>query len=270
MPVRSPRAWLQLGTGRVNLLHAEVVLARYGMPSTFMVDMAVDDATNPGGMFWSQETPIPASVIGNNGDGTSGDKVMLVGNIDVVEVDWDTRKVTVHGSDMIGTMLDTRTDQHFPNMTPSQVVEQIAGKYGFNLHVDQSASDKAGTSYDGQDWSFNTDYENEWDAIQSLAQHEGKAAYLVGNDFYFTDPGNSSGDVYPIHYTPPEPGAPPSLNAMSLKTWRNLQMENFSAKVATFHPFEKKPFVGETQSGGAGGGGGGESGASGFDESGFE
>lgn len=265
MTIRQPRAWLQVASGLVNIMHAEVVLSRMSMGSTFVVRMALDDASNPGLAFWSQETPLPASVVATNDLNSGQNKVLLQGQIDIVDVQLEQRIVLVQGSDLMSTFADTRSDQQFPNMTKSQVISTIVAKHGFVPHID-GTSDMAGKSYDGQDWAHITDNENELDVIQQIANSEGKIAFMVGQDFYFTDPGNVQGSTFPIVYTPPGQAQPPSMYGSTLRLLRNVQLGSVTSKAASFPSYDKQPYVGEAGENGA------DAGASnqGFDEKGFE
>lgn len=245
MSVRSPRAWLQVdGHGLIDAVHIEVSISRTGIPGSYRAVMSLDHPSNPGEKFWSSASPIKAAVIASNGDGSSGLKALIRGDVTIVEVDWNVRSVVVQGNDAIGNMLDTRSDQLYPNMTASNIVSQIAGGHSLRLNVD-ATEQKAGTSYDGGDYAFLSDYENQWDVIQSLARSEGKIAFVNGDDFHFVDPGSAPGGAIQVVYEPPTIGGPPSLNGMTLRTWRNVPMANIAVKTTSYHPYDKQPYVGE-------------------------
>src|SRR5260221_14725977 len=124
--VRAPRAWLDAGTGRNILLkHCVVHQTRFQDASQFTAVMALDDDSNPGVMFWSGETSIPAIIYGTNGDGDS--VPLMYGYIKQVDVDFEERIVTVLGYDRTTEMLSTRSEQKFPNMT-SRSEERRVGK----------------------------------------------------------------------------------------------------------------------------------------------
>jgi hypothetical protein len=247
--VRQPRAWLN----GITLMSCVVYLTRHQSASEFTATMALDDASNPGAAYWSNTAPIPATITATNGDG-SGQGTLIIGAVDKVNIDFVHRIVEVHGLDRTSELLNTRSDQKWTDMSPSDIVSQIAGKHGLTPHVD-STSDKAGKTFDFQQYAFNSDIENDWDVLVSLAEREGKVVYIFGNDLYFTTPGSTMGGTYTAHYTPPSKSTFGTGNFMELKCIRDVQIgEGFDAKVTSWHTNKKVPFVGD-HTGGEGGGG---------------
>lgn len=264
MTVRQPRAWLQVNGANVNILSCEVVKSRLAMASSFYAVMALDDPSNPGPQFWADAAPIPASIVATNGDGQSGTETLLMGTVDKVRIDWNKRTVIAEGSDKSYLFMDTRADQNFTNKTTSQVVSEFAAQHGFNLYVD-GTTDMAGTTFDGQEYAHNADYENQWDVIQDMATRDGKVAFVVDNDFYYTDYGNIVGDTYQINYVPPTKQSYAEGNFVKLDTWRNVNLADINSTSATWNRSDKQAYVGTS-----GDNSDGTESSEGFDEKGFE
>ena len=93
----------------------------------------------------------------------------------MADVDFDTRTVTalmVDGSRFI----DNRSDASWNNQTTDQIVQQLAAKHGIPVQADPGSM--AGTTYDGQNYTFLSDLQSDWDVIHELAKQDGYILFI--------------------------------------------------------------------------------------------
>jgi phage protein D len=226
------------------MIECTVYLTNYQSASEFTAELALDSADDPGIQFWSNQSgPITASIEGDNGDGT-GQGVLISGTINRVSINMRTRVVSVHGTDQTQKLINTRSDESFQNQTPSQIVTTIAGRHGLTPHVD-SSSDKAGKTFDFNNFAFNSDIQNDWDTLVQLAEREGKVVYIIGNDLYWTTAGNTTGSNLDITYTPPTPASYATGNFVELKVMIDYELATADSKLTSWHTSKKAPVVGE-------------------------
>jgi hypothetical protein len=243
---RAPRAWLDAGSGNINLLKCVVYQTRESGASEFTADMALDDSTNPGPSFWMCTAPIEASIIATNGDSASGTVSLINGKIDHANIEWDKRIVSVHGRDRTADMLDQKMQEGMPNKTYEGILGEIAGNHGLTLHLDGGAGGMAGKTFNFQEYQFQADVENEWDVIQHIAELLGKHASVYGDQLYVEKPGNTDGGVYAVEYTPPTPESFASGNFIMLKTAVDISIaEGGNSTAATHHTNSKESFTSE-------------------------
>jgi phage protein D len=243
--VRRPRAWLVIGNGTpINLLECEVHLVRLGQASTFSVSMALDDPTAPDESIWAtQSGKLPASILATNddaGESASTAVELISGAVDKAEVDYRQRTVHVSGRDLVGSMIDTRNDQKYPNTPTAEVVSQIAGKHGLQFFTD-GGTNMAGTTYDGQDYAYNTDEQNDWDTVHQCAHQDGKVCFVNGNTLYYVSPGSVVGSSYLINYAAPTAESYETGNAIDLKVTNDLGLGVANAGVASWSQYTKQP-----------------------------
>ena len=244
--VRQPRAFFN----GLSILECEVVLTRYAQASTFVVKMALDAPDNPGAAYWANSTNLSATVTGENGDG-SGSQTLIDGTVDNVQIEFETRTVTVSGRNAIGKMADARSDAKKDNHTPEQIVQKIAGKYGLGFQSNGGGSGMAGKTFDHQTYTYGSDWQTDWDVVQQMAQIAGKQAYVVKNTLYFESKNSSSGS-FAIHYTPPTQESYASSNSVRIHCIRDANNAGgFDGKVGSYPSNDKTPSVGSSSFGGS-------------------
>ncbi len=241
MPVRQPRAWFN----GFEVKMAEVTQTRYTSASSYIAEMALDAPDNPGAAYWAGLTGGGATVTADNGDG-SGSQTLITGSIDQVQIDFDTRIVTVTGRDKTGSMLDARSDVDYANKSPQDIASEIAGLHGLGLQG-SGGGGMAGKTYDHQNFNFLTDWQNDWDAVQQVAHIAGVRAFVIGDSLHFESTATTSGS-FEVNYTPPSPGDYASGNFMRLSCIKHTNdAGGFNSKVGSYHANDKEPHIGDSQ-----------------------
>lgn len=249
--VRQPRAWVSCGGGMVNVIECTVTLVRSsGSGSHYEATMALDEASNPGAAFWSSGS-LTASIIGTNGDG--GTSTLITGPVIEVEVDFYERVVRIQGTDNTQSAATTRTDQNYTNQQTTDVVNQIAARHGWTVQSDGGGS-MAGRTFDGQNYSYITNNDSDWDAIQACAAQDGKIAFLDGqNTLYYITPGDLNNGTYEVVYTPPTPETYETSNVIKLVCHRDPEIDGgVTAQVTSWDTRQQQPY--NVQTGGGQGG----------------
>jgi hypothetical protein len=240
MPVRAPRAWFN----GFNVLSVEVTQNRYSSASSYVARMAVDAPDNPGAGYWAGLAGGSATVTASNGDG-SGSGTLITGSIDHVEIDFETRIVTVSGRDKTGSMLDQRSDVDYANQQPESIVGKIAGLHGLGFSGGGGGGGMAGKTYDHQNFNFLTDWQNDWDAVQQLAQVAGAHAYVSGNQLFFETSPSATGGGFTVTYEPPSPEGYASGNFLRLHCMKDVNnAQGFNSKVGSYPTNDKEPKIG--------------------------
>lgn len=240
--VRQPRAWVSCAGGTINVIECSVTLVRgSGTASSFEATMALDEASNPGPAFWAGTAEIEVSISATDGSGQSG--TLITGNVTEVEIDFRERTVHIHGVDKTQDFINNRTDKKWDNTPISAIVSEIAGYHGVGANID-GASQMAGRTYDGQNYSFNSDHEADWDVIQALAEEAGKIAFIDQNQLFFVNPGEPNEGTYSVTYTPPSANGPETSNvAIELHCRRDLQIaQGVSGQVSSYDSRQQKPY----------------------------
>lgn len=249
--VRQPRAWVSCGGGMINVEECEVTLVRSsGSGSHYEAVMALDEESNPGAAFWSSGS-ITASIIGTNGDGATS--TLITGPVIEVEIDFHDRKVRIQGTDDTQSAATTRTDENFTNQQTTDVVQQIAGRFGWGVQTDGGGS-MAGRTFDGQNYCYITNNDSCWDAIQAMAAQDGKIAFLDGqNTLYYITPGDLNNGTFEVVYTPPSAEGYETSNVMSLVCHRDPQIDGgVAAQASSWDTRQQQPY--NVQTGGGQGG----------------
>lgn len=253
--VRQPRAFLN----GITLEEVEVHLVR-GQPASFEAVMALDDPSNPGAGYWSSVGEAGATVTIDAGDG-SGAQTVFSGHFTRTEVNFADRTVRAEGKDTGDQMIATRNDQAYVNQPVSAVVSQIAGKHGLGANT-TGAGGMAGHTYDHQEYRYNTDVQNDWDAIQDMAYQVGNVFWVDGveNILHFVDPQFVDGN-YNITYVPPTKESYDSSNvAIHLLCSHDCTLQGGASTLSdSMFSFDNKTYTGTA---GGGGGGGSVSGGS--------
>jgi hypothetical protein len=244
--VRAPRAWLVALGGKIPVISCEVERGSLQSNHKFEAVMALDDKTTPDPDVWASTAPIAASIVGNNGDGTSGDVTLIAGSVEKVVIDFGSRIVTVYGSDITSDFVSKPSDQKFTNQTTAQVVSQIAASHGCDINIGSLAK-MAGHTFDGQEYAFNSNAESDWDVIQSCAQQDGVTAFIDNNTLYYGTQGDGN---FHLVYTPPTAETYETGNFIKLCIERDIQIAaGVNVTGATWNTRDKKFYVAQSTSG---------------------
>jgi len=256
--LRQPLAWVVLDSGRIPVLECEVnqLGSQGGGVSTFEAHIALDDPASPSAGWWSSTQQIAVEIVGDNGDGT-GEAVLIAGAVDKVHIDFGPRIVHIEGRGPEGTGLaDQRTDQNYVNQPIASIVSQIASKAGLGVFINAPDSgNMAGRTYDHQNYSFLTDMQNGWDALQQLASEAGARVFVHGQNLYFVN-GSAGGGSYEVVYVPPTSQSYDESNAVKILATHDTSAGADQVTATSFHSYDKEAHTAEGDGGGAGSVGG--------------
>ncbi len=127
----------------------------------------------------------------------SGAVSLIVGQVDDIDLDLNTGKLTLSGRDYTAKLIDTKTANKWPDQTSSQIVTTLAQQVG--LTVQATATTTPVREY------YQNAYTNVardvpmWDLIKFLADQEGFDAYVTGTTVYFGPPqADTNSDPFPV------------------------------------------------------------------------
>lgn len=176
---------------RTNTLYAadefEIVLAANKKPlgltwgewaslNSIQAEIRVGFPANPSNWNLSELTPL------------------IFGDVDQVTVDPVKGLISLSGRDLSRRFIDTKSPKKYPNLTPSQIAEQLAKEQGLKVKVTPTPGNAhAGRFYsiDKVQLSLN---ESQWDLLTYLAQQLGWLCYVQVDTLVFgppVDPGEN-------------------------------------------------------------------------------
>jgi phage protein D len=249
--VRKPRAYLVLEGVRLLCSSASVTNSSTRNSDTFNAEISLGYSEGEGfdAAWWSEQDDMPADVIFTV-DGTGGERVMITGQADEIDIDFVSRTVTVTGRDKSAKLSEKRRNQKFNNQKASDIVSQIASDNGLTPVID-TTDDDAGKEYN-QDTAHLALNATDFETLSALAEREGCRWYVQGDELHF-EPKDIDGDVYEIHYRPPSEFEYMSANFVSLKAKRNLRASKTAkVKVKSWHPKDAKTYEHEEEAAGGG------------------
>ena len=220
--VRQPRAYLQFNGQNILCAHASVSKTSTRKSDEFSVLVYADQTAALGlDMAWwaAQDSIDGISVLFSVYDGDTP-RSMITGNADSISINWDTREIDLGGRDKSSKLSETRQSKKYNNQTVSDIVSDIASQAGLNPVI-SGATDTAGKQFD-TDTSHLVLGETFFETLSNLAEQFGYRWYVDGDDLHF-EPVEENSGVYEVVYRPPAPGQPLSMNAVGLKTHRNLK-----------------------------------------------
>lgn len=205
-----------------------ISLAASALPEAFRADYFGDTVDIPVEIF--------AGFPDDPDDYAAGDlDSMLYGKVDAVEYSLDQAVLVLTGRDLTAKLIDTKTDEKYPNQTSSNIVKSIAAAQGLTPKV-TATSTLVGHYYE-IDHVRLADNQTLWDLICYLAQQEGFIAYVSGKELHFEAPPVSDADPYLFQWTAPAvAGEPPEGNFTGLNLSRSLTVaKDITVKVRSFN-----------------------------------
>lgn len=202
--------------------------------------------------WWDQRTDIMCDIQIAPIDGGAFTSI-FTGIHEREDIDIDAGTVSMQGRDLSSRFIDSKTQTAFPNMTSSQIVQQLAANHQMTANVD--ATTTPASRYFADDHMLNTNGEfsrtqTEWDLIVSLAKYEGYNVWVSGTTLNFKtsiddDP---NPDIWIVNAPPItfQNGAAliGSSNAIDLKLTRNRTLaRDIRVEVRSWHAGNGKGFL---------------------------
>jgi phage protein D len=254
---RSPRAQILIDGQATPLVELTVNTSRHARADTFSGATALQ-ATGRDLGYWASVGPVECIVQGCNDEG-EGYVTLLKGVLDTVEVRADARegaKIHFSGRDNSAKLIDNKVTAKHLNKKSSDIVQELAQKYGLQAEVDDTGDD-AGKVHT-QDNAHLVDNDTAWNTIARLAEREGAFLYFKDDTIYFKLPGSdSSGGTYPIRFVPPSEDSIADGNIIAIQLTQNVHLNRgIKQTVRSWHTRKEKNIVAtkEPQTGGSSGG----------------
>ncbi|OCJ12463.1 hypothetical protein A6U86_05420 [Rhizobium sp. AC27/96] len=240
MTLRQPRAFIIANGETLNCISVDVQMSKTHKSDTFHCEIpfgALPADMDEG--WWSEQSDIAVQVQFQT-DAISGAVQVFDGKVDKVGHNFDQRILSVQGRDKAAALIDSKSSEKFNNLTPDQIVKQIAGRHGINVDADSLPS-KGGKIFQ-LDYAKLTNDESEWTVITQLADMNGMVAYMTGGILYFKAVDEQL-PVLDVVYSPPTAASYASGNFMTLKTSRNVILGRpVNVKVQSWNHKEKKAY----------------------------
>ena len=165
---------------------------------------------------------------------------LMTGYADSIEYNPVADTVTLTGRDLTGLLIDHKTYAKYPNLTASQIAQQMATKYG--LKADITATTVPVGRYYSMDHVRTTTQETDWDLLTYLAQESGFWVYIHGSTLYFGAPPQPGKNDFIIEA--PVPGNENQSNVLQLSLARNLTVaRDVIVRVSSWDPKHAKGFT---------------------------
>ncbi len=225
-----PRFRLLLGNQPIyGTYSVEVNETNYNTASKFIAEVVLGLDPTYTMAWWANQQSVQVEVqMGDlppgspEGSGVSWQS-MIIGNTDSIEIDPIQNSVKLSGRDFSSLMIDTKTQNAYPNQTASQVAAAIAAAHGLQASITPTTT-PVGMYYEIDHTKIvmnNLQRETtEWDLLTTLADLEGYGVWVQGTTLYFQPPPTpQTVTPYPIYFNP---GPPIVSNALTLTMERDL------------------------------------------------
>lgn len=186
--------------------------------------VALTNSTTPLS-WWTSQTDIMLAVEMGIDDGWQN---VITAKLDHLEFDLVGNCVRFNGRNLVGILMDTKTQKAYPNQTSAEIVQAIGAEHGMTV-VATPTKTLVGQYYQLQHEKItlnNLSHQTtEWDLLTYLAQEEEFNIWVQGNTLYFQPPSANTTPPFQIIYTPPNGHtAYPTLNVESVTMERSLTL----------------------------------------------
>jgi phage protein D len=217
--VRQPRCLIN----GIVPIECSVHVSQHQSADTFAAQIAADAPDGMGVSFWANTLPIPVTVMATNDIAGGGLTQMFTGNVDRVEIEWETRIVSISGRDMTSTLHDGKTNEKWLNKQPQDIIQDLAGRVGLGVQFSSGSSDRAGLKFK-DDYNRISELDSYWNVIVRLAKELGCIAYVKGNTLIVAPWNAGQGGTYNVFYQGPTPASPAMGTVLKLHTARDLHL----------------------------------------------
>lgn len=155
--------------------------------------------------------------------GASDLKILILGNVDDVEYRPAEGLLGLSGRDLTALMIDTQTTEQYRNQTASEIATLFAKRHGLTPVVTKTG--KLSGTYYQIDYARPNVQRPEWDVLSALANEEGMAVYVSGNELHFEPKPRPTDTPYVLAWTVPDNQTTyPQFGGMELCFSRNLTL----------------------------------------------
>lgn len=176
--------------------------------------------------FWSDEADIEIEIQAGTRDpdtgNVSGLTSLIVGLVDLVDIDWDTGALSLKGRDYSGVFIDSVVTENFLQQTSSQIAQKLCGNHPQLTPQITATKTPVGRYYNSTGTRFAKN-QTEWDLLTALAQFEGFEVLVIGRKLYFGPPITpDTSNPFQLNWSPAVDDAPIFGNVKKLQTERAL------------------------------------------------
>lgn len=229
------RSILKIGGATIDFLSWEASQSGIMEAGTFRATVT---APKDSWSWWAQQTEILVDVyagIPPDPQAYSTDDLtqIFTARVDKLDLDVEMQRVTLSGRDMTSLLTDNKTTQKWPNLTSSQIAQNIAGLWGFQSNI-QATTGTVGHFYT-QDHVKLAKAETYWDILTYLAQREGYQCFVLGRTLYFGNFG-AAATLNPYLIKFDGSGEYPVSNAIRIKFSHDLTLaQDIAVTVRSYH-----------------------------------
>lgn len=252
---RKPRVRVLLnGVTPHGLVEAQITSNNWYQCDQFTLSLALVPGSPYNARWWSQQTDVLADVqIGflpsgqPEGAANVSWQSILQGGVDQIDVDIIQGTVSVEGRDLSYLLIESKTDEAFPNHTSSQIVTILAQRH--NLTPVVTATTTLVDRYYAIDHTkavhgaFRRE-QTEWDLCVYLAQREHFDLFVQGKELHFQPKTQPDATPFIVQYQAGAQGKPMRANVETLKLSRNLILaKDIEVDVSSWDSSHKKGFT---------------------------
>lgn len=245
MPVKAPRAWLNINGEKVGCIEVSTTRTKTKGSDSFEAKL---DISKCGGLdYWTSVTSIKdvEVVFACVSSGTT----LVTGDVTSIKLDLLCNAVDLTGKCNSNKLNKAKTTEQIVNKTAQQAVQNFASRHGLSVNM-QGGGEQVGRMYQ-IDTNDLTHGETEWDAIHRYLEQEGLDAWVSNNTLNVVPIGQTSNTVQ-INYSAPTAQSIADGTAIKITPSRDLDIAGgVQTSVKSWN--SKKAQVMQSQQGSSGG-----------------
>lgn len=227
---RQPRAIVTINGISVYFIEIEIQTTTFSIADNYSIVLPLNGQDKKLDLnFWASEIDMLVKIyvgfpINPNSYGTNDLDLLIVGDVDLMEIDPLQATVTISGRDLTSRLIDTKSSKKYANYSASQIATILAQKHGLTPVVTPTAGN-VGTIYNNLQVIMTKEI-TEWDLITFLAGQYGYVVFVNGESLYFQPyPIPDPKTAFVLQYQPPQTfGSSPTFNGMTLMFKRSLTL----------------------------------------------
>lgn len=201
---RQPRGIVKINGVRTPWVSWELDNNAFYQADTFRVQLAISALPDP--TLFATESELDVEIFaGFPSDPENYTETelqsLIYGLVDDVTYDPVRGSIDISGRDFTSVLVDNKTTEKWPNLTASEIAEQIAKAHDLTPVV-TATTRKAGTYYEIDHARLSTQ-RSEWDVLTYLANEEGYMVYVRGRELHFEPKPSPEDDPYVLTWQPP-------------------------------------------------------------------
>lgn len=253
---RQPRAIVTINGISVYFVDIEIQTTTFSIADNYSVTIPLNGQDpNLDLNFWATSTNMQIAIyigfpINPLSYGTNDLDQLMLGDVDLMEVDPLRATVTISGRDLTSRLIDTKTSQKYASYSASQIATILAQKHGLTPVVTPT-SGNVGTVYNNLQVMMTKEI-TEWDLITFLAQQYGYVVFVNNSNLFFQPyPVPDPKTAFVLQYQSSNiSNASPTFDGMTLSFKRSLTIAR-DVKVLVrvpYNPTTGKAFTVSAQS----------------------